>query len=97
MSDEGLARPEGHIKFGDRKSVFKTYAKAIQRWVAAGMPERTDEEVAAIFDNHCQSCPKFSKSNSTCNVCGCKLKGNEAGLDRLLKVFGARAIATRYA
>jgi len=48
---------------------------ANEKWKAAGRPERTDEEVAAIYDTHCRPCEHLTKLG-TCAQCGCILKKN---------------------
>jgi hypothetical protein len=50
---------------------------ATLKWIRAGRPTRTPEEVAAAF-KLCQACPKFiptaeDRSKGTCKLCGCGL------------------------
>lgn len=48
------------------------YARAVSRWRAAGRPERTDDEVDALF-RLCQQCDRFSNGHCTHKNCGCSL------------------------
>lgn len=49
------------------------YAGAIKRWVAAGRPTRTEEEIIAIFRDHCGNCEMYDKEKHSCKNCGCSL------------------------
>ena len=49
------------------------YASAIQRWVAAGRPVRTEEEQTAILNDHCLKCEMYDKEKHSCKNCGCSL------------------------
>lgn len=52
----------------------KNWASAIKRWIAAGKPVRTDEEVAAIFAI-CESnrCGFWDAKSERCKECGCNV------------------------
>jgi hypothetical protein len=60
-------------KLGDK---FFGYASAIKRWVAAGRPTRTKEEVKAIFEEHCKGCEKYDEKNHACRNCGCSVEAD---------------------
>ena len=49
----------------------KRWIRAVARWMEAGSPIRSDEEVKRIYDL-CQMCKFYSKHGS-CKLCGCKL------------------------
>jgi hypothetical protein len=49
------------------------YAGAIRRWVAAGRPTRTEEEIKSIFEDHCNKCEMFDREKHSCKNCGCSL------------------------
>lgn len=74
-------------------SAIKKYANAVQAWAKAGYPERTDEEVAFIYEQLCKSCEQFGEDR--CKACGCRISGAETGLSGLLKHFGARALLNK--
>jgi len=61
-----------------------SYAKAVRRWVAAGKPERTQEEVEAIYEEHCSKCALFR--NGVCNACGCPASTDQPPLRNKLRM-----------
>jgi len=66
-------RPEGE-KLGWDFGMVCRYAAALKKWVAAGRPTRTDEEVEAI-KAICKSdeCKKYEPIEGRCRACGCKI------------------------
>ena len=64
---------------GEGWSKTKRWTKAVAKWAAAGMPNRSDEEVVLIYEL-CSSnvCNRFNPHGS-CNVCGCKLSKSKIG------------------
>lgn len=62
------------------------YLTAVRRWVAAGRPERTDEEIQEIYDNHCSGCSMFDKERQVCNSCGCPASKNQPALRNKLRM-----------
>jgi len=50
---------------------FTTWAEAVADWIAAGRPERADNEVKEIFRIHCSRCSWYDKG--ICKGCGCKV------------------------
>jgi hypothetical protein len=77
------------------QNTVSRYAKAITKWVSAGAPTRTDEEVDEIFETQCKQCPLYSVDRGRCKSCGCNLSGDEAGLKSLLKLFHANALVNK--
>jgi hypothetical protein len=63
-----------------------SYASALRRWTAAGRPERTDEEVQQIFDEHCNRCDKFDRDRKVCNSCGCPANTDQPAIRNKLKM-----------
>jgi hypothetical protein len=49
------------------------YASAVKKWIAAGRPTRTEDEVKAIFEDHCSKCEMYDKEKHACKSCGCSL------------------------
>lgn len=49
-----------------------TYAEAVTGWVAAGRPERSDEETRRIFQEYCSTCNWYDKERHICRGCGCR-------------------------
>lgn len=62
------------------------YATAVRRWVGAGRPERTDEEIRAIFDEHCNQCAMFDRDRGICNSCGCPSNTNQPAIRNKLRM-----------
>lgn len=54
------------------------FASSTAKWVAAGRPVRSDDEVAAILEQICQPC-EFFNDRGSCSKCGCKVSKSESG------------------
>ena len=59
----------------------KTYRSARQKWIDAGRPLRTAEEMQAIHDTHCKPCEQFD--GKACGKCGCGIKQEGTFLNKL--------------
>lgn len=59
------------------------YAEALARWVKAGRPVRSTEEVDRILDI-CQACEYYE--NETCQKCGCVIRKKPAAFRNKLKM-----------
>lgn len=59
-------------------------ATAVERWVDAGRPSRTDEQVDAILRDHCSQCPHFADSRCTHQNCGCQIRSAAGEREKLL-------------
>lgn len=57
------------------------YAAAVSRWLAAGAPRRSDDEVSRLL-SICQACPtnRYDAARGACNRCGCKVNASGWGL-----------------
>jgi len=62
------------------------YSAAVRKWVAAGRPERTDEEIQAIYDEHCSKCSMYDKERNICNSCGCPANKDQPALRNKLRM-----------
>ena len=49
------------------------YVRALSRWIKAGRPVRTDEEIRYIHDVFCIPCERYDSKGKTCQCCGCKV------------------------
>lgn len=64
---------------GKRRSIVGAparYVSARVKWHAAGKPERTDEEVARIYNEVCKPCTHFKQLKGDlgwCKLCQCNL------------------------
>ena len=68
--------PPGDLATPQTPSLMRrsmNYAEALTGWVAAGRPERTDEETHRIFEQHCSKCAWYDKDKQICRGCGCKV------------------------
>jgi hypothetical protein len=62
-------------------------ASARRKWVAAGKPQRSPEQIAEIFDTICTPCEHFRPTGDgkgTCDKCGCRLKRQGGLLNKIL-------------
>jgi len=48
-----------------------SYAQAVARWMAAGRPTRSAEEIARLLAI-CRACPHYDPKAQICRVCGCR-------------------------
>lgn len=63
-----------------------SYTTALRKWVGAGRPERTQEEIEAIFNEHCSKCDMFDKERKICNSCGCPSNTNQPAIRNKLRM-----------
>lgn len=70
-----LPNPGGFIERGER------FLQARARWIKAGRPTRTMEQIAKVYDEVCQPC--FAFDNDSCGVCGCRLKRDTLLINKL--------------
>lgn len=56
------------------------WVSAASRWVAAGRPERSQEEIDRIYLEVCLPCPWFAPDPGGCGVCGCRLSRRRRAL-----------------
>lgn len=47
------------------------YTKAVARWIRAGRPTRSPEQIAAILAI-CQACEHYEPQQQACGVCKCR-------------------------
>lgn len=61
--------------------IVHRYVSAVERWKAAGSPQRTAKEIAAVLAI-CEACEHFQRGllRNSCKVCGCSLNAFEKGL-----------------
>jgi len=73
---------------GDLTILDKTvhYATALYRWTASGFKTRTDEEIAAIYTEHCLLCEERDPEADACKVCGCCVQTEGMAIRRKLKM-----------
>lgn len=65
-------------------SQVQTYWIAVQNWIAAGRPTRTDKEVEDLHNRFCSRCDWYDPMSKRCKGCGCKVKpGGTALLNKI--------------
>ena len=62
------------------------YARAVARWIKAGRPVRTAEEVERIHTEHCLPCEWLNQETSSCRRCGCKVSRSKKALVNKVRV-----------
>lgn len=85
--EEGRFPPTGTPKIPKGPGIatkVANYVGAIGRWVKAGRPERTKEEVERIFDTICKPCQFFLEGS--CRTCGCRVARSGAALLNKIKM-----------
>ncbi|MCR9116082.1 MAG: hypothetical protein NXI22_03935 [bacterium] len=60
------------------------YGVAVARWMLAGRPVRSDEEVTEIFDNLCGPCEHFN--GDSCDKCGCKISKSRSAMQNKIRM-----------
>lgn len=58
----------------------RNYWKAIKKWITAGRPVRSDEDIKKIHANYCLQCDWYDKQVQRCKGCGCKIQLGGAAL-----------------
>lgn len=51
------------------------YTNAVTRWILAGKPTRTDEEVEKLLAT-CKQCEEYDEEKQRCKACGCNINLN---------------------
>jgi hypothetical protein len=66
--------------------LFKNVGLATARWVKAGRPVRSEDEITEIFEKVCRPCKHFRPSGwnnrGSCDICGCRVNLGK-GLNKL--------------
>ena len=47
------------------------YTRALSRWIKAGRPVRSEEEINRVFETFCEPCEDYVEG--TCSHCGCRV------------------------
>lgn len=69
------------------------FAEAVERWLAAGRPERTDAEVDGILETFCSPCEYFKDGHCTHGLCGCNVMSSSDERSTLLGKLVSWAIS----
>ena len=58
------------------------YTRALSRWIKAGRPLRSEEEIKRIFETFCEPCEDYD--GTVCRHCGCRVNlANAAMLNKI--------------
>ena len=49
------------------------YTRALSRWIKAGRPVRSEEDIKHIFETSCKLCEARDEEGSFCRYCGCRV------------------------
>ena len=71
------------------------YLTAIERWRAAGKPERTDEEVDQILREHCSQCVYFDAGRCKHEQCGCRVRSSAGERETFLGRYVSRGLVNK--
>lgn len=63
-----------------------TYKEALIKWVKAGRPKRTQEEVEKIHSEHCVPCEWYDAEQKRCKGCGCTVSVGSLAVFNKLKM-----------
>lgn len=59
------------------------FGVAVVRHLADGGQQRTPQEIARIFEQHCRRCPHFDGQRCTHAHCGCQVAANVQWLNKI--------------
>ena len=65
----------------EKQSIFDLtyrYTRALYRWIKAGRPVRSEEEIERIFETFCVPCEAYEVESSSCQHCGCRVNRLQA-------------------
>lgn len=82
ISDEEIEREVPELD-KNMIALWKRYKESTKIWESAGKPLRSDEDIARIYDEHCQPCEHRQKSR--CGICGCFLKRVGTKLNKIAR------------
>jgi hypothetical protein len=71
---KGLPNKRKPVPQWERPPMLRRFADwrlAMQRWKAAGKPERSEKEVERIVNEHCEPCVYYHSRQRQCKLCGC--------------------------
>lgn len=72
--------------FPSNSKLITNYGKAVKRWIVAGRPTRSKEEVKRIYDL-CASCNWFDSESQRCKGCGCNVKPKGLAIFNKIKML----------
>jgi hypothetical protein len=85
-NDVPLLEPADIPSFPGAITLLDNYLLAVKRWIAAGRPTRTDENVKKIHEEFCSRCDWYDPESKRCKGCGCKVKPKGVALLNKIKM-----------
>lgn len=82
--EEKPATERVNVQMPKLRTRARNYTRAVKEWQSAGRPVRSDDEVAAIFNQHCATCPLFVDNKCSHDSCGCNVMASEGVIGGLL-------------
>jgi len=67
-------KPPGYFDMAFR------YTRALSRWIKAGRPVRSEEEITRIFETFCEPCEARDAESSSCRYCGCRVNLTQSAM-----------------
>ena len=61
------------------------YSTALKRWIAAGRPVRSEDEVATIHEI-CKKCDLYDSEHGSCKGCGCRVNISKVAVVNKIKM-----------
>ena len=84
--DEEIEKIKDRQKYPSISTQLWSYKEALIKWVKAGRPERTQEEVDHLLATHCAPCDWYDKKKKRCKGCGCKVTTSSFAVANKLKM-----------
>lgn len=66
------------------------YKNAVRKWISAGRPVRTPEEIKDILENKCKRCAWYDGEAKRCKGCGCQVT------ESIMAIFNKIKMATEH-
>ncbi len=66
------------------KRKVQNFSRAVTKWIGAGSPVRTDEEISRLFFTFCETCDYLR--DRKCALCGCPVGDANAALLNKIKM-----------
>lgn len=73
-------------KYPSLTTQVNNYRLAITRWIKAGRPKRSDEDIKIIYEKYCKQCNWYDKKSKRCKGCGCRVVPKGLALTNKLKM-----------
>lgn len=87
LNKDEIGNTSEHIPdFPGVVTLLDNYWLAVKRWITAGKPTRTDNDVKKIHEEFCSRCDWYDSKSKRCKGCGCKVKPEGIALLNKIKM-----------